>query len=99
MITIQDVKDYLGIEFDDEAVNRRLNHLIKVSEKTLEGSLGPGFPKEDERVKELALIIISDLYDNRDLHDKVSGNVRRLVTDFSLQIKLEMRKNNKNGVW
>ena len=94
MITIQDVKDYLGIEFDDEAVNRRLNHLIKVSEKTLEGSLGPGFPKEDDRVKELALIIISDLYDNRDLHD----NVRRLVTDFSLQIKLEMRKNNKNGV-
>ena len=98
MITIQDVKDYLGIEFDDEAVNRRLNHLIKVSEKTLEGSLGTGFPKEDDRVKELALIIISDLYDNRDLHDKVSGNVRRLVTDFSLQIKLEMRKNNKNGV-
>lgn len=97
-LTLQDVKDYLGIEFDDIAVNRRLNHLIKVSEKTLEGSLGTEFPKEDERVKELALIIISDLYDNRDLHDKVSGNVRRLVTDFSLQIKLEMKRGRKNGI-
>lgn len=92
MVTIQDVKDYLGIDFDDEAVDRRLNHLIKVSEKTLEGSLGVGYPTDDDRVKELALIIIADLYDNRELNDKLSGNVRRLVIDFSLQIKLEMRR-------
>ena len=102
LVNIQDVKDYLGIEFEDEAVNRRLNHLIKVSEKTLEGSLGAGFPIADDRVKELALIIIADLYDNRALHDKVGGNVRRLITDFSLQIRLEMRRNNKkrckNGI-
>ncbi|WP_286149570.1 MULTISPECIES: head-tail connector protein [Bacillota] len=96
MVKIQEVKDYLGIDFSDESIERRLNHLIKVSEKSLKGSLGDGYPTDDERVKEIALIIIEDLYDNHSLNDKVSGNVRRLVNDFSMQIKCEMKR--KKGV-
>lgn len=96
MIDVQDVKDYLGIDYDDDMINRRINHLINVSCKYLESSLGKNYPPDDYRVKELALIIIADLYDNHDLNDKVSGNVRKLVSDFSLQIRLEMRE--KNGI-
>lgn len=95
ILDIQDVKDYLGIDYEDNAITYRLNHLIKTAERYLEGKLGVGYPKEDERVKELALIVISDLYDNHDMSEKVSGNVRKLVIDFSLQIKLEMRRQNK----
>lgn len=92
ILDLKEVTDYLGIDYEDEPIRNRLNHLIKVSERYLEGALGRDYPKEDERVKELALIIISDLYDNHDMSEKVSGNVRKLVLDFSLQIKLEMRR-------
>lgn len=91
MLIADDVKEYLGIDWSDAATDRRINHLITVAEKFLEGSLGVGFPVDDARVKELAMMIISDLYDNHDTTDKVSGNIRRLIADFSLQIRLEMR--------
>ncbi|MBR0575686.1 head-tail connector protein [Proteiniclasticum sp. BAD-10] len=91
MPTLQDVKDYLGIDYMDAATDRRLTQIISVANKYLEGSLGTGFPTEDPRVKELALIVIADLYDNHTLNEKVAGNIRRLVEDFSLQIRLDMR--------
>ncbi|SCI09608.1 Uncharacterised protein [uncultured Clostridium sp.] len=92
MITIEDIKDYLGIDYEDLAIITRLKHLKRVADLYLEGALGIDYPKEDERVKEIALIIIEDLYDNHSLNDKVSGNVRRLINDFSLQIKCEMKR-------
>lgn len=91
MPTLQDVKDYLGIDYTDAATDRRLTQIISVANKYLEGSLGVGYPADDPRVKELALIVIADLYDNHTLNEKVSGNIRRLVEDFSLQIRLDMR--------
>lgn len=91
MPSLQDAKDYLGIDYTDAATDRRLTNAIAVADKYLEGSLGVGFPAEDPRVHELALIVIADLYDNHTMTEKVSGNIRRLVADFSLQIKLDMR--------
>ena len=92
MVKIQEVKDYLGIDFEDDSIDRRLNNLIKVSDSYLKGSLGENYLVDDYRVKELALIVISDLYDNHDFSEKVSNNVRRLVNDFSMQVKLEMKR-------
>ncbi|MBC5996373.1 phage gp6-like head-tail connector protein [Romboutsia ilealis] len=92
MITIEDIKDYLGIDYEDLAITIRLKHLKRVADLYLEGALGIDYPQEDERVKEIALIIIEDLYDNHSLNDKVSGNVRRLINDFSLQIKCDMKR-------
>lgn len=91
MPSLQDVKDYLGIDYTDAATDRRLTNAIAAAGKFLEGSLGAGFPAEDPRVHELALIVVADLFDNHTMTDKVSGNVRRLVADFSLQVKLDMR--------
>ena len=31
MITIEDVKIYLGIDYADEGINKRLEHLIKLA--------------------------------------------------------------------
>jgi len=64
------------------------------ADEFLKGSIGINYDNTGERAKTLSLIVISDLYDNRGLHDdsaKVSNNVRRLVEDFSLQLRLEMR--------
>lgn len=96
MVTIDEVKVYLGIDYADKGIENRLEHLINVSDKFLEGSIGATYDKNDYRAKELALIVISDLYDNHELNDKVSGNIRRLVDDFSLQLRMEMRR--KNGI-
>lgn len=91
MPTLEDVLDYLGYDYADDNIKRNINRAISTAEAYLKGSLGKDYPVDDPRVKELALIVIADLYENRTINDKVSGNVRKLVNDFELQIRLEMR--------
>ena len=92
IVSIEDVKDYLGIDYADEMVNRNINRAINTADAYLKGSIGENYPTDDPRAKELALIIISDLYDNRGFNSTVSGNTRRLVDDLSLQLRLELRR-------
>lgn len=90
-LTLEDVKDYLGIDYEDPQVIRNIERKIKVADKILTGALGENYPQEDERVQEIALMIIEDLYYNRGINDKVSNNVRRLFNSMILQIKLDMK--------
>ena len=90
IVTQQEVADYLGVSITDARFQRRCTHLINVADRTLKSSIGENYPTDDNRAKELALIIISDLYDNHELTDKVSGNVRRLIQDFQLQLRIEL---------
>lgn len=92
MPTVDEVLKYLGIDYaDDEMIKANIERSIKTADAYLKGSIGKNYPVDDPRAKELALIFIADLYDNRGLVEKVSGTVRRLVDDFSLQLRLEMR--------
>ncbi len=91
MPTREEVLDYLGIDYADDMVNKNVDRCILTADAYLKGSIGKNYPAEDPRVKELALIFISDLYDNRGMIEKVAGNVRRLVDDMSLQLRLELR--------
>ena len=90
-LTAQDVKDYLGIDFADDATDRLVTAMISTADAYLKGALGASYPVDDERVKMVAKIIISDLYDHRDLSDKVTGATRRLVDTMLKQVRLEMR--------
>ena len=92
MPTIEDVKDYLGIDYADSMVERNITRSIATADAYLKGAIGENYPTDDPRVKELALILISDLYDKRGVIEKVSGNIRRLVDDMILQLKLELRR-------
>lgn len=98
MPTNQEVLDYLGIDYTDEVIDRNVERCIKTADAYLKGSIGKDYPEEDPRVKELALIFISDLYDNRGMIEKVAGNVRRLVDDMSLQLRLELRSSGTEEV-
>ena len=91
MPTLEDVLDYLGYDYADDNIKRNINRAINTAEAYLKGSLGKNYPVDDPRVKELSLIVTADLYENRTINDKVSGNVRKLVNDLELQIRLEMR--------
>lgn len=97
-LTQQDVLDYLGIDYVDDMIKRNIDRTISTADYILKGSIGKDYPVEDPRVKELALIIAGDLYDNRGLTvaANVSANTRKLVDDMSLQLRLELRRS-KNG--
>lgn len=91
-LTLTDVKKYLRVDYTDD--DTLITSLMGAADEFLKGSIGATYDNTGERAKTLSLIVISDLYDNRGLHDdsaKVSNNVRRLVEDFSLQLRLEMR--------
>lgn len=92
MPTRDEVLDYLGIDYADDMVSRNIDRCIRVATAYLKGSIGEKYPIDDPRAKELALIVISDLYDNRGTEGSVSANTRRLVTDLSLQLRLELRR-------
>lgn len=95
MPTVEEVKAYLGIDYADEMVTRNIERSIQTADAYLKGSIGENYPAEDPRVKELALIFISDLYDNRGMIEKTAGNVRRLVDDMSLQLRLELSRSSE----
>ena len=90
-LSVQDVKDYLGIDFADDATDGVITRLIATADVYMRGALGVSYPADDERVKMVEKIIISDLYDHRDLSDKVNGATRRLVDSMLQQVRLEMR--------
>ena len=92
VVSVDEVLAYLGIDYSDDMVKSNIERTINTADAYLKGSIGKNYPVEDPRSKELALIIISDLYDNRGLNTTVSGNTRRLVDDLSLQLRLELRR-------
>lgn len=98
MPTKEEVLEYLGYDYADEMVNKNIERCILTADAYLKGSIGKDYPVNDPRVKELALIFISDLYDNRGMIEKVAGNVRRLVDDMSLQLRLELRSSKSEEV-
>lgn len=91
-MTVQEVKNHLGIDYADEMIEANIERLIKTADSYLKGSIGDPYPNDDPRAVEIALLIISDLYTNREMSEKVSGNVRRLVDDMSLQLQCELQR-------
>ena len=92
VVQYQDVLNYLGIDYADDMVLANVNRAISTADAYLKGAVGANYPIEDPRAKELALIFIADLYDVRGSLEKGSTNVRRLVDDFLLQLRLELRR-------
>ena len=90
MPTLDEVKGYLRIDHDaDDAL---LASLLAAADGYLAGAIGADYPKEDPRAKALALLVVSDLYEQRSLTGdaKVRENTRRLVADMCLQLRLEL---------
>ena len=92
VVSVDEVLAYLGIDYADDMVMTNISRAIKTADAYLKGSIGENYPVKDPRSKELALLLVADLYDNRGLTSTVSGNTRRLVEDLSLQLRLELRR-------
>lgn len=92
VVSVDEVLAYLGIDYSDDMVTTNIERAIKTADAYLKGSIGENYPIEDPKSKELALLLVADLYDNRGLTSTVSGNTRKLVEDLSLQLRLELRR-------
>lgn len=104
MITIDDLKDYLGIDYSDAMIDRNLNKAVLAAKGYVKGALGSelvmyltgGNATEDDtgRLVAVELAVAADFYDNRtfisDAKTKYSHTVRRMVDDFCMQLRLEM---------
>lgn len=94
MPTVEEVLIYLGIDYADDMINANITRCINTANVYLQSSIGATYPDDDPRVKELALLVISDLYNNREMTEKSAGNVRRLFDDMCLQLRLELSRSN-----
>lgn len=92
MPTIEEIKDYLGIDYDDDVSNRNIKKYMSVANSWLKGAIGENYPKNDERAKQLALFVIEDLYDRGSYSVKENSNIEKMKNDFVLQLQCEGRK-------
>lgn len=99
MITIDDLKNYLGIDYVDNMITSNLERSLKVADAFLKGSVGEDYPKDDARAEELILVVASELYENRGmmLSGSVSNTTRKMVDDLSLQLRLELARANEES--
>lgn len=92
MPTIDEIKDYLGIDYDDDVSNRNIKKYMSVADSWLKGAIGENYPKNDERAKQLALFVIEDLYDRGSYSVKENSNIEKMKNDFVLQLQCEGRE-------
>lgn len=95
-VSIQEVCDFKGFLVEeveqDSVVKRNIIRLIKFSNLYLQGAIGKNYPTDDERAKQIALLVISDLYDYRELDSKnISNTTRKILNDLEWQLKVELR--------
>lgn len=90
-VTLKEARDWCGADIESTENTRLLTLLIKAADKYLAGSLGEGYPKDDGRVKTLALFVVDEWYNAGGKTQKVSAAIERMVNSFTLQIQLEMR--------
>lgn len=92
MPTIEEVKNYLGIDYNDDVSNRNIKKYISVADSWLKGAIGENYPRNDERAKQLALFIIEDLYDRSSYSVKENKNIEKMKNDFVMQLQCEGRE-------
>lgn len=91
MPTTDEIKDYLGIDYDDDVSNRNIKKYMSVADSWLKGAIGENYPKNDERAKQLALFVIEDLYDRGSYSVKENKNIEKMKNDFIMQLQCEGR--------
>lgn len=88
-VTLEEVKNYLRVTYDDD--DELLKMLISAADEYLKAAIHEKYDSELSRSKLLVMLVVSDLYDNRELNEGVSAKVRGIIDSFALQMKLQKR--------
>lgn len=93
-IKVQDVTDYLGMEYEeiDEIIERNIKRQISAADRFLCSAIGSDYDTEDPRAQELAIMVTAELYSSRGvMNAKQEASLRRIAADFLQQLRLERR--------
>ena len=90
MLNLREALDYLGIDAEDDMIINNIRRQIEVADRHLKAAVGEDYPADDPRMKEVALMIIGELYDNRTLSTKEENRINSLARLYMRQIRLEM---------
>lgn len=93
-ITEQDVFDYLGVDYADDMISRRVRALIETVDSYLTGAVGKDYaiavgPESLAKAKEVGLMLIGELYDNRGVEGKERSVIRTLLSSMLLHLQLD----------
>lgn len=93
-ITEQDVYDYLGIDYVDDMVARRVRALIETVDSYLTGAIGKDYaitvgPESLAKAREVGLMLIAELYDSRGATDKDRAAIKGFLSSLILQLQLD----------
>ncbi|MGN0518326.1 MAG: head-tail connector protein [Acutalibacteraceae bacterium] len=101
MITVQDALIYLGYADNaDEEITSIVTRCVNTAKSLVEGAVGKNayqIMKCHEKLDELALIYVGDLYYNRELSAKNDAGQRNLVKTLIFQSQLEYQEVIDNG--
>ena len=91
MLNLREALDYLGIDAEDDMIINNIRRQIEVADRHLKAAVGEDYPADDPRMKEVALMIVGELYDKRTLSAKEENRINSLARLYMRQIRLEMR--------
>ena len=90
-MTLEEVKNYLHIDFDDE--DNLLNSFITQSQIYIDSMVGTGYKSNEDAVQlknVLQLKLISDMYENRGSNTEGANNLKRDIIVTSILDKLSL---------
>lgn len=95
MVTYDEALVHLGIDYPDQTIKTIVTQKLAAAVATVKGAVGDDVElllPDDNRVKELTLAYLADLYDNRGMSAKVSNAVRLSMATMELQVKIDLRR-------
>ena len=103
-ISEQDIYDYLGIDYADEMVTRRVRGLLMAIDSYLTGAIGEDYavavsPESLAKAKEMGLMLIGELYDGRGGTGKERTVVRTLLSSMMLHLQLDFENRSGGDFW
>ena len=96
MPTLEEALAYLGIDYADDMVSSNVQRALNAAVGVVKGAVGDdvidSFP-DNAKLRELILLHMVDLYDQRNT-TTLKGNAvnRRIVDSIEWQLKLELKR-------
>jgi len=87
ILTLDEVKEFLKLEYDFYDEDNLLQLLMTASEAFLLNSTGITFDSSNSLAKLFCLVLISDWYDDRAIIGKASDKIRFTIDCISTQLK------------
>lgn len=94
MVTLEDAKSYLRIDYGDTMTDANVLRAMKSGHARMLGAVGSDVEKflpDDPRIDELWLIYTQESYDGSALSEKEIRALKRLREDLEPQLRLDLR--------